>query len=78
MNEKIKNYIANNLVTVAEAAEFSDDDDIFELGFVNSLAAMKLINYIELEFSIAVDDEDMDLANFNSVNSIVNFINNKS
>ena len=38
-----------------------DDDDIFSLGFINSLFAMQLVLFVEKEFKIKVDNNDLDL-----------------
>ncbi len=77
LNEKIRKFIESNLVVFEDEAEFSNDDNIFEMGFVNSLFAMKLVNYIEQEMGIEVANEDLDISNFSSVNRIVGFINSK-
>jgi methoxymalonate biosynthesis acyl carrier protein len=50
--------------------ELKDDEDIFALGFVNSMFAMQLVMFVEKEFQITVEDEDLDIANFNSVDAI--------
>ncbi len=42
-------------------------EDIFALGFVNSLLAMQLVAFVEKEFGITVADEDLDLDNFRSL-----------
>lgn len=57
--------------------ELLDDEDIFSLGFVNSLFAMQLVMFIEKEFGIQVANEDMDLKNFSSINSISQLIEDK-
>jgi len=57
--------------------ELQDDEDIFSLGFVNSLFAMQLVMFIEKEFGIHVDNTDMDLKNFSSINSINQLIQGK-
>jgi methoxymalonate biosynthesis acyl carrier protein len=75
--EKIRSFIQANLLVFEDEDEFSDSDNIFQLGYVNSLFAMKLLNYIEHEFAIIVDNEDMDIKNFSSVNNIVQLIENK-
>lgn len=77
LNQKIRKYIAANLVVFEDEAEFKDSDNIFKLGFVNSLFAMKLLNYVEKEFSITVESEEIDIANFSSVDNIVALINKK-
>lgn len=75
--EKIRQFIEANLVVFEDEAEFTDSDNIFEMGFVNSLFAMKLVSYIEQEFTIEVDNEDLEISNFNSVDRIVGYIENK-
>lgn len=57
--------------------ELEDNENIFELGFVNSLFAMQLIMFIEKEFDIRVDNKDLDITNFSSVQSIVSFIESR-
>ena len=57
--------------------EVSDDDDIFALGFVNSLFAMQLVMFLEKEFAIRVENSDLKLDNFRSINVINDFIAQK-
>lgn len=47
--------------------DLQPDEDIFALGFVNSLLAMQLVNFVEKEFGITVEDQDLDLANFSTL-----------
>ncbi|MBD3306790.1 acyl carrier protein [candidate division KSB3 bacterium] len=77
MHQKIRNFIESNLVVFEDEAVFSDSDNIFELGFVNSLFAMQLLNYVQNEFGIVVEDDDIDIANFSSVDNIVRLIERK-
>ena len=77
LKEKIRQFIEANLVVFEDEAEFTDSDNIFEMGFVNSLFAMKLVSYIEQEFEIEVDNEDLEISNFNSVDRIVGYVENK-
>ncbi len=57
--------------------ELQDEEDIFALGFVNSLLAMQLVAFVEKEFSITVEDEDLDLDNFRSLNAICGLVERK-
>ena len=77
LKEKIRQFIEANLVVFEDEAEFTDGDNIFEMGFVNSLFAMKLVSFIEQEFGIEVDNEDLEISNFSSVDRIVGYIENK-
>ncbi|MCK5059290.1 MAG: acyl carrier protein [Candidatus Aminicenantes bacterium] len=77
LREKIRKFIENNLIVFEDEAEFEDSDNIFEMGFVNSLFAMKMVNYIENDMGIELSNDDLDISNFNSVERIVEFINRK-
>ena len=77
LKEQIRKFIEANLVVFEDEADFTDSDNIFEMGFVNSLFAMKLVSFIEQEFGIEVDNEDLEISNFNSVDRIVAYIENK-
>lgn len=77
-HEKIRQFINSNLVIFDTiGVQFSDDDNIFGKGFVNSLFAMQMLNYIESEFAITVDNDELEIENFSSVNNIVALIEKK-
>lgn len=50
--------------------EFSDDDDIFALGFVNSLFAIELVVFLEKTFDIKIPNDELTLDNFRTVRSM--------
>lgn len=77
-NEKIRKFIESNLIVYDDDVELGDDDNIFQLGFVNSLFAMKMIGFIESEFYIIIENDDLDITNFSSISNIVSFINSKN
>jgi acyl carrier protein len=71
---KIKEFLARFF----RSHELSDGEDIFALGFVNSLLAMQLVNFVEKEFGVAIEDEDLDLDNFRTINAIDALVERKS
>jgi len=76
--DKIREFITRNLTVFDEEIEFSDSDNIFQMGLVNSLYVMKLLHYVESEFDIVVENEDMDIKHFSSVDSIARLIARKT
>ncbi len=71
---KIREFINHFFQNV----ELTDDQDIFEMGFVNSLFAMQLVLFVEKEFDFSVEDGDLDIANFRSINAINELIERKT
>ena len=76
MEDMIRDFINTN-VLVDEEIEIKDDDNIFEMGIVNSLFSMKLITFLEDTFHISVEYEDMDLTNFSSISNILKYLKQK-
>jgi len=58
--------------------DLRDDDDIFALGFVNSLMALQLVNFLEKEFAITIEDEDLDIDNFRTINNMNSLLERKA
>lgn len=58
--------------------DLQPDEDIFALGFVNSMFAMQLVLFVEQEFQIAIENEDLEFENFRTINSIANLIERKT
>jgi methoxymalonate biosynthesis acyl carrier protein len=76
--EHNKNKIRTFFSRFFRTTDLKDGDDIFAQGFVNSLFAMQLVQWLEKEFEIAIKDEDLDIQNFNSINAIANLIERKA
>lgn len=77
MRDTIRAMVESNLNIFNSDVQFSDDDNIFRKGFVDSLFAVQLIAYLEAEFGIKVANKDLDINNFSSVNKMVSFVERK-
>lgn len=75
--EETKAKVKTFLSQFFRSVELQDDTDIFSLGFVNSLLAMQLVMFIEKEFKITVENDDLDLENFSTINAIAALIERK-
>ncbi|GKU80235.1 acyl carrier protein [Paenibacillus sp. L3-i20] len=76
--EEIKVKIRAFLFRFFRKRALEDHEDIFELGFVNSLFAMQLVMFLEKEFGIVIESKDMDQDNFRSINRMVSLIQEKT
>lgn len=72
--DEIKSKIRNYLSGCYNEHEIADDEDIFKLGFVNVLFAVKLVTFIQKEFDITVNTTDIDFPDFMNINSIASFV----
>jgi methoxymalonate biosynthesis acyl carrier protein len=55
-----------------------DDDDFFALGLVDSLFAMQLVMFVEMEFGIEIDSSEMQIDNFRTINAISGIVSRKT
>lgn len=62
IREFLENHVGHN--------NFTESDDLFGDGLVNSIFAMELVNFVETEFDVIIDDEELKLDNFRSVDAI--------
>lgn len=72
---KIKNYIIS--ATLSDTKAINDDTLIFETGLLDSMGLLFLVEYLNEEFNIEVKDDELLPENFQSVNSILKFIEGK-
>jgi acyl carrier protein len=49
---------------------FQDGDDLFALGYVNSMFALQLVQFVEGSFGVAVGADDLELDNFRSIDAL--------
>lgn len=74
---EVKNKIRSFLGKYFDESTVADEDNIFEIGLVNSLFAMQLVTFIEKEFEIEITNDELDLENFKSISAITSLIENK-
>lgn len=77
MQDSEKGRIHAYLAGFFPVHDLKDDDDIFALGFVNSMFAMQLIAFLESEFGITIENEDLDIANFRSLGAMEALVTSK-
>jgi methoxymalonate biosynthesis acyl carrier protein len=57
--------------------DLGDGEDIFATGFVNSMFAMQLVQFVETTFGITVESDDLDIDNFRSIDAIAALVERK-
>ncbi len=73
-HEDIKQTIRRFLLDSINIPGINDEDDLFEIGIVNSLFAVQLMTFIEKTFCVEVETDDLDIENFKSLNAASIFV----
>lgn len=75
MEEKIRHYISKTFLGGRGVS--SDSESLFQAGVIDSLGHLKLISFLEREFSVALTMEDLTWENFDSIEKIVSLVRTK-
>ena len=78
VEDKVRNYILENYLFTDDQAELNNEDSFLDKGIIDSTGILEVIFFLEEEFGISVDDDEMIPENLDSVNNIVKYINSKS
>ena len=56
---------------------FSDDDSFLESGIIDSTGVLELVTFLEENFGIKVEDDEIIPENLDSVNNLIRYIQQK-
>lgn len=77
IEQKIKSYIAQNLIFSGDDFKYPEDASFLDEGIVDSLGVMELVSFVEDQFGVGVDDQDITPDNFDSVVKLAAYIRGK-
>jgi acyl carrier protein len=75
--ETIRQFILTKLIPNSQDIEVDFETNLLRSGLIDSMALMALVNFIESEFDIEIPFTDFIITNFQSVNAITEYIQNK-
>lgn len=77
IEDKIKVYILDNFLFTDDQEALAREDSFMEKGIVDSTGMLEIIYFIEDEFEVKVDDDEMVPENLDSVSNIARFLEKK-
>ena len=78
VEETIRTYIAENMLFSDDGYPHSDSASFLEEGIVDSMGILELMMFVEENFHITVEDEEVVPDNFDSVSKMAAYIRGKS
>ena len=75
IKKEIRNYIIE--ASLSNNEEIKDNTLVFESGLLDSMGLLFLIEFLNENYKIEVNDEELNPKNFESINSIWSFVNDK-
>ena len=73
MKKKLRDFIFQELIFVADPEHFANDDDLLEAG-LDSMGIMRLIMFIENEYGITLPDTEIEPDNVQTFNALEQWI----
>lgn len=77
ISEDLEKFLLTEIATDLCKKSLDPDEDLLEQGIIDSLGVMKLILFMEEAFGIKVIDEEIIPDNFQTLNIMVKFIEQK-
>jgi len=77
IKERVRNYILQEFLPRQRAGELTDTLSLVETGIIDSLGALKMFAFIEEEFDIDIEPEDVLVEHLGTVGEIAKFIGEK-
>ncbi len=77
IKHKLRDFVVKNFY-VPDAAVLREEDSLLDGGIVDSTGVLEIIDFIESEFKIVVEDQEMVPENLDSIANIAAFIVRKT
>ena len=77
IQEKLKKYLLMELAADLGIEKLAEDDDLLEQGIIDSMGIMNVIAFMEEQFEIAVEDQEIVPENFQTIKNMEQFIGQK-
>jgi acyl carrier protein len=72
--ERTRAYITENFLYMRRDFRLDDNDSLLGSGIIDSMGVMEVIAFIETEFGVEVDDEDVTEENLGSIRAIGRYV----
>jgi len=77
MRKKLKDFITETFLIGSDVESVNDSDSFMEKEIIDSTGVLELTSYLEEEFGITVEDNELTPDNLDSIDKLVNFIQGK-
>lgn len=77
IRDQVRSFILTNYLFSEDQSRLLDGESLMQSGTLDSTGILELIMFIEETFGVKVADDEMIPANFDSVQSIVSYIERK-
>jgi acyl carrier protein len=73
---KVRNFVVDNFL-FGQADDLQDDTSFLEAGILDSTGVLEVVAFLEQQFGVRVDDDELTPENLDSIASIGEFVARK-
>lgn len=77
VEKEVRAYVTEKLLFGQTDRELNGDTSFLESGIIDSTGVLELVAFLEEQFQVKVEDEDLIPANLDSINAIIQFVERK-
>ena len=77
IREELRQYIISEFLPGEKPANLRDETPLRTSGILDSVATLRLVDFVEQRFGIEVEAHEAGVENFDSIASIASFIDSK-
>ncbi|MGD2101047.1 MAG: acyl carrier protein [Acidimicrobiia bacterium] len=77
VQDKLRSYIVEELRFPGQASDLAGDLPLLEREILDSMGILQVVTYLEGEFGIEIDDEDLVAENFATIDAIAGLVESK-
>lgn len=77
LHTEIRNFIVENFMMGMNPDELSDSDSLLDKGIIDSTGVLELVGFLEENYRIQIEDEELVPENLDSVDNLASFIQKK-
>jgi acyl carrier protein len=74
---KIRQFIADNFLFREDRTSLDESESLLDAGLIDSTGVLELVGFLETEFAIRMDDNEIVPANLDSIRAIIAFVTGK-
>ena len=73
----LRSFVLNNFLFGQNGHVLQDDDSLLEQGIIDSTGVLELVSFLERDYGLTIEDEELIPENLDSVRNLASFVRRK-
>ena len=77
LERALREFVVDNFLFGQDGADLTDEASLLELGIMDSTGVLELVSFLEGEYELKIDDEELIPENLDSIGNLARFVRRK-